>query len=138
MLVIHVFPETGFIQQIETDFLRGGVLIAFRPHVPMEAEGVKCFLIFPEIIGLVKSGIDAVARRSMEVQTDVHIVFMCKLHEVADGVNAFIADFVYVVWCDVARSVDIEVVGISHRESYEIESPITHPFEGQEKRSPAD
>ena len=61
-LIIHIFSEAGFIDQIEAEFLPGNIFEAFCPHLPMCIKRLLCGVIFPKIKRFIESGINTKSR----------------------------------------------------------------------------
>ena len=57
----------------------------------MKTECVERLLIGPKIVGFIKTCVDAIARRPVQVQAYVNVELMSRRNELVDTVNKFIA-----------------------------------------------
>lgn len=127
MLVVHVNAHRGFIQQIEAEQVFGDAAISPGPEIPMIAKGfLRCF-VGPQVVRLMKAGIDTIARRPVQVEAYVYTAFIDHRDKVIDLLYFFFVDLVDFVRGDIPAAVEMQIIRVGHGDADEIEAPVPHP-----------
>src|SRR5690349_21056317 len=108
MLIVHILAHAWFVQQIETNLFAVYILIEFRPHIPVKTECIQRGLVFPQIVWLIKSGINTVTRRSMKIEAYMHPVLVSELNKTTNFINSFIIDTINFLCLYTLTSVEFE------------------------------
>src|SRR5882724_12205021 len=129
MLIIHIFPPAGLVQQVEAYLFGGYILIPFGPETPVKIKSVLRSLVGPEVIGLMKARIDAIPRSTVQVEADMHIVLMRESNQLVDLRDFLFVDMIDLLRQDIPAAIELQVIRIRDRQTDEIEAPVFHPLE---------
>src|SRR4051812_10343513 len=95
----------------------------------MKKESFLRLLRLPKIVRLMKTGIDAVARRSMQIDADMEAPFLRFAHKCLDPIHFLLVDFQDLRRSDVPGPIETNVARIRNWQPNEIKSPIHDPIQ---------